>query len=115
MTNTFLLFWCNEGLEGIESLDMDLIHDETFKILRKEENATKYSHSIFELIRIWQLRARFNAQRCYECYKLETKDISKNEICDLFKDNPQQIVNLIRENGILIFGRPAEKSRIIIV
>lgn len=46
------------------------------------------------------LRARFNPQRAYEIYTFNTdKNIDKDALWTIANENPQALVNLIREKG----------------
>ena len=46
------------------------------------------------------LRAKYNSQRHYEIYLFDADNsITEDDIRDLFKTNPQFIVDFIRKNG----------------
>jgi hypothetical protein len=49
------------------------------------------------------MRARFNSQRSYEIYSFNTT-MTENEVRTVFAEDPQPIVDWIRENGNKIFS-----------
>jgi hypothetical protein len=107
----FIIMWCSEGLECIIPIDMNTI------FLEKMENENACSdteHNLNVEINMLMLRARFNTQRYYEIYKLNTVNIDEQHIRNMFDENPQAIVNLIREKGVMIYNdrRYAEKTLI---
>ena len=74
-------------------------------------NGKEMSRTLFML----KLRAGANTQRHYEIYSLKTSgSITKEELEKMFEDEPQSIVNLIREKGVQIYSnRAPAKPRIL--
>jgi hypothetical protein len=51
------------------------------------------------------LRARANPQRNYEIYTVQVEaDVSLKDIRDMFKDSPQDIVDLVRARGHKLYS-----------
>ena len=51
------------------------------------------------------LRARANPQRNYEIYTVQVEpDVSLKDIQDMFKDSPQEIVDIVRAQGHKIYS-----------
>jgi hypothetical protein len=60
------------------------------------------------------LRARYNSQRSYEIYTFEVEgEISKDEMIEMFEDNPQYFAELIREKGNKIYSDYSSKKKVI--
>lgn len=101
-TNDFVIFWNKYGLEYIED------------ITGKRQ---RYTMSLLAgnippdapNINAMEWRARFNPDREYELYALKcSPDITQEYIEQMFDENPQEIVNLIRSHGIRFFGKSME-------
>ena len=57
------------------------------------------------------MRARFNPQRSPEIWSFTTNgSISENELKEIANDNPQQLVDLIRERGTCLYNSPKQKA-----
>lgn len=122
--NTFLVYWCDEGLESIIDITQDLAQanqrerEMLFDIL-KDPDAAKINEPqkrISQLINGMSLRAQFNTQRNYELYCLHTtEDITKDQLEGYFSNEPQSTVDLIRERGTHMFGQGAGKRKQVIV
>ena len=51
------------------------------------------------------LRARANPQRNYEIYTVQVEpDVSLKDIQEMFKDSPQEIVDLVRARGRKLYS-----------
>ena len=61
------------------------------------------------------LRARANPQRNYEIYTVQVEpDVSLTDIQDMFKDSPQDIVDLVRSRGHRLYSdRQYAEDRVI--
>jgi hypothetical protein len=61
------------------------------------------------------LRARANPQRNYEIYTVQVEpDVSLKDIQAMFKDSPQDIVDLVRARGHKIYSdRQYKEDRVI--
>jgi len=66
-------------------------------------------------IQHWQLRARYNTQRCYEIYAIGVDGtITQEDIRDMFETDPQYAADLIRARGEKIYSdRRREKDKIV--
>ena len=60
------------------------------------------------------LRARTNSQRAYEIYEFNST-LGYDELKDAFIDNPQPIVEWIRENGKKVYSDYVKQNRKMIV
>jgi hypothetical protein len=60
------------------------------------------------------LRARANSQRSYEIYEFNST-IEYDELKEAFNDNPQPIVEWIRENGKQVYSDYVKQERKLIV
>lgn len=101
----YLVMWCNEGLECL--LDLTDGEQENILAVLRGETPT-WRNPIQYMI----LRARVNQQRHYEIYVFETA-IPEVSIKEFFKDNPQVIVDAIREVGVQLYSdRKTERDLI---
>lgn len=106
----FLISWCNEGLEGI----FEYTQDEKDTVWAALQSDTKFTPKTATTLHRMKLRARFNQHREYEIYSLTTLDITEEDIRTMFEDQPQFIVDLIRERGRKIHDDRIPKGRKII-
>jgi hypothetical protein len=111
-TNAYLVYWCEEGLESVipitEYEQWD--RDNTFKILNNQEPAR---NPLNQMIQNMLLRARVNSQRHYELYAIDCQDaISKEDIAQMFEDDPQAAADLFRSRGHRLYSDRAGKSRV---
>jgi hypothetical protein len=61
-------------------------------------------------LRALTMRARYNPQRSPEIWSFTTVDaITETELKELARDNPQQLVDLIRERGNCLYNSPKQK------
>ena len=60
------------------------------------------------------LRARTNSQRAYEIYEFNST-LKYKELTEAFNDNPQPIVEWIRENGKKVYSDYLKQDRKMIV
>lgn len=61
------------------------------------------------------LRARFNPQRAYEIYYIGCDGIDEDDMVEMFREDPQYIVDLIRENGVRLFSQKCPENRRVIM
>ena len=122
--NTFLVYWCDEGLESITDITDDMARAnlrerEMIFDLIKDPDATPKNQArqnITSLIHAMSLRGQFNTHRSYELYCLHTvKEITKEQLASYFDNSPQATVDLIREHGTHLFGSGAGKRKQVIV
>jgi len=124
MTNTFIVSWDMAGLEAVIDVTQDLAAGELreqemlFDILKEpdEIHGNEPIRRINSIIQTMTLRARYNPQRHYEIYSIQTVDgIDKQTLEQLFKDDPQSAAELIRDRGAKLYSdRIAKKTQVII-
>jgi len=111
----FLVMWDQYGLECIFSCsEWEKKHDEwskgsIFSILKDQPHPPAPGIPLQHMI----LRAQAN-QRGYEIYTFAAQTgITKGDVADLFKTNPQFIVDFIRKNGSKVLSTRDTKKRVI--
>lgn len=114
----FVFSWNQFGLESAFSFNEifnkndKLEKDAIVGILKSNSSTyvnkiTSSEEIIYQTINELRLRAQVNAQRNYEIYTFRVKkSITLKSLIDMFINTPQEIVNLIREKGIKIYGNP---------
>ena len=113
----FLAMWDQTGLEAlfdlsateakIKNWEKEII----FSILKEEKHGKAPSLPLQQMI----LRAKFNPQRHYEIYSFQAQDgIDEETIRELFRENPQYIVDFIRKNGSKIFSDRQNENEVVI-
>ena len=114
-TNAYLVYWCSEGLESVvpisqyEPIDVE----NTFRILNDQEPVRNPMNSIIQMM---MLRGRMNGQRHYELYAIDCVDgITKEDLEQMFEDNPQAAADLIRNRGVKVFSDRAYENKVKIV
>lgn len=90
------IFNVDEAMEEVNEWDKDRV----WKSL-KDEPVGKRPNPI--PLQMMIMRARFNSQRSYEIYSFSTS-MSEKEVRKIFAEDPQPIVDWIRENGNKIFS-----------
>lgn len=106
-TSDFIIMWDEFGL--------DCIIDITGK--RQQFTMAILSDGIQPDIKelnpmMW--RARMNGHRAYEIYAQKCdSEITEEDIREQFENNPQEIVNMIREKGIKLFSNRRPDSAVI--
>ena len=106
---TFILMWSNEGLESvINATEED--QRKTFNLLANKEDR---SIDIGQTLYYMTLRARFNSQRHYEIYAIDTDgSITKEDFWEMFEERPQYSAELIRERGRKLHSDRAETGKL---
>ena len=103
----FAIMWDCHGLEACERVPDPA--DTTFALLKGVEPPK------FPNIEHWKLRARYNMQRHYEIYIITARPgIDKQDIIDMFENNPQSATDTIRRIGHCYYSDRAEQDRIVI-
>lgn len=111
-TNAYLVYWCDEGLESVVPItEYERIDTEnTFRIL---SNQDPIRNPMYSIIQMMILRGQFNTQRHYELYAIDCdQTIDKEDIEQMFDDDPQAAADLIRSRGVKVFSDRAEKNRV---
>ena len=97
--HTLLLVWDCLGLEyscNLTEYDKDLM----WSALKGEKPKVRIPG-----LDILILRARANPQRNYEIYTVQVEaDVSLKDIREMFKDSPQDIVDLVRARGHKLYS-----------
>jgi hypothetical protein len=116
-TKHYLAVWDCNGLESLHDVDyhMDRYNEwekqKVISILKEERiPASPLGIPLQMLI----LRARANSQRSYEIYEFNST-LKYKEITEAFNDNPQPIVEWIRENGKKVYSDYVKSERKLIV
>lgn len=111
-TNAYLVYWCDEGLEGVVPITEyeQWDRDNSFRILKDEEPVRNPLNTIVQNM---LLRARCNSQRHYELYAIDcVAGIDKQSIEQLFDDDPQAAADLIRVRGQKVYSDRSIKHRV---
>lgn len=112
-TNNFLVVWDMLGLESIFDVNaaMKEIEDwekqQLWSMLKDQRVAKKPNPIPLQML---IMRARSNSQRSYEIYSFNTS-MTENEVRKIFADDPQPIVDWIRENGNKIYSDYTKSDR----
>jgi len=116
-TKHYLAMWDMHGLESLHDVDLHMskyIEWEKQKVVAilKEEQIPNQPLGI--PLQMLILRAKVNSQRAYEIYEFNST-IGYDELKEAFNDNPQPIVEWIRENGKHVYSDYIKQERKIIV
>ena len=116
-TKHYLAMWDSQGLECMFDVDYYMgRYDEWQKqkivAILKEERIPDQPIGI--PLQMLILRARANSQRAYEIYEFNST-LKYKELTEAFNDNPQPIVEWIRENGKKVYSDYVKSDRKMIV
>lgn len=118
----YLLSWDMYGLEALIPLDplMSKVKERDKELLFKritDPDGHHHNEAIAEInrhVNLLMMRARYNSQRHYEIYCIDTTaEITEDYLRDMFKHNPQGTVDLIRERGEEIYSDRETQPRVI--
>ena len=117
MTKHYLAMWDSQGLECLYDVDLHMSkYNEWEKqkvvAILKEERVPDCPQGI--PLQMMILRARANSQRVYEIYEFNST-VKYDELKEAFNDNPQPIVEWIRENGKKVYSDYVKQDRRMIV
>jgi len=109
--------WDMLGLESLHDVDLHMKKYnewEQQKILAilKDQRIPNQPSGI--PLQMMILRARANSQRAYEIYEFNST-IGYDELKEAFNDNPQPIVEWIRENGKKVYSDYVKQDRKMII
>lgn len=112
-----IAMWDNTGLECLINVtkhekELDIWEKKKMISVLKEESLLELKPKI--PLREMIIRARANNQRHYEIYGF-TSTISEKDVRDMFKREPQFIVDWIRENGVKIYSDRVKTKDVVIV
>jgi hypothetical protein len=109
--------WDNQGLECLYDVDLHMNRynewekQKVIAILKEEQIPTLSSGIPLQMM---LLRARVNMQRAYEIYEFNST-MAYDELKEVFNDDPQPIVEWIRENGKKVYSDYVKQNRKMIV
>ena len=109
--------WDNQGLECLYDVDLHMNRYNEWEKLKvvailKEEKIPNNPPAI--PLQMMLLRARVNSQRVYEIYEFNST-MGYKELTEVFNDDPQPVVEWIRENGIKVYSDYVKQDRRMIV
>ena len=106
----FLLVWCTGGLENC----VDITEYERKCLLADIAGTERPVFNNGYVLEAMRLRAMYNTQREYEIYIISVEDITREEIIEMFDEDPQPLVDLIRKRGVKIHSdyRPNKEKLI---
>jgi hypothetical protein len=109
--------WDNQGLECLYDVDLHMNRYNEWEKLKvvailKEEKLPDNPSAI--PLQMMLLRARVNSQRVYEIYEFNST-MGYKELTEVFNDDPQPIVEWIRENGKKVYSDYVKQNRKMIV
>jgi hypothetical protein len=109
--------WDNQGLECLYDVDLHMNRYNEWEKLKfvailKEEKLPDNPPAI--PLQMMLLRARVNSQRVYEIYEFNST-MGYKELTEVFNDDPQSVVEWIRENGKKVYSDYVKQNRKMIV
>ncbi len=116
-TKHYLAMWDMLGLECLYDVDLHMSkYNEWEKqkvvAILKEQRIPDQPAGI--PLQMMLLRAKVNSQRAYEIYEFNST-VDYAELKEAFNDNPQPIVEWIRENGKKVYSDYLKQERKMIV
>jgi len=106
MSHTYVLSWDCTGLEAVVNIS-DIEKEQMWAALsEKEPNPNKgRPNTVNSIVNMIVLRARFNSQRHYEIYCIDTEDnITAEDFRTMFDEDPQHMADLIRKRGRKLYS-----------
>lgn len=104
MSHTYVLSWDCTGLEAVVNIS-DIEKEKMWSVLKESDNEKSRGPSVNSIVNMLMLRARFNTQRHYEIYCIDTDDtITEEDLRSQFDDNPQGMADLIRDRGRQLYS-----------
>jgi hypothetical protein len=111
--NTYIATWCTEGFEHIEDISKYEHWDQEQLVNILASRATQ-RNPMWTLVRNLMLRARFNPQRQYEIYTFNVDShVTAADVDELAQQNPQYLVDWIRQHGRKIYSDKIDKAPVI--
>lgn len=115
--NHYVVMWDMLGLEcifdvGAAKVEIEQWEKETIWSTLKEQQHGKKPNPI--PLQQMILRAKFNSNRSYEIYEFAST-LTENELRKEFSENPQPLVDWIRDNGYKIYSDYVKTTRKMIV
>jgi len=106
MSHTYLLSWDCLGLEACINIS-DIEKETMWDALKDTGNDSHQGRpqSVSSIVGMLQLRARYNNQRFYEIYVVDTDDtVTADNLKSMFDDDPQGSADLIRQRGRVLYS-----------
>lgn len=106
MSHTYVLSWDCNGLEACINIS-DIEKEQMWEALKETtHNPNKgRPNSVASIVQMLTLRARFNTQRHYEIYAIDTDDgITESDLREMFDREPQNSADLIRSRGRRLYS-----------
>ncbi|HET8688695.1 MAG TPA: hypothetical protein VFM18_18930 [Methanosarcina sp.] len=89
------------GLEACINVTDDYDKDTMWKMLQGQDTSGQLNRLVSAIL----LRARANSHRHYEVYTVSVdSSITKEDLIEMFKENPQGMADLVRERGNKIYS-----------
>jgi len=102
MSHTYILSWDQLGLEACINVS-DIEKRKMWAALKNED--TSRDPDVGSIVNALLLRARFNHQRHYEIYAIDTEEsITEQQLKDMFDESPQSSADLIRARGRKLYS-----------
>lgn len=106
MSHTYLLCWDCLGLEAcinISDIDKEIMWASLKDTVDNSHQGRP--QSVSSIVNMLQLRARYNNQRFYEIYVVDTDDtVTADDLKSMFDDDPQGSADLIRLRGRVLYS-----------
>jgi hypothetical protein len=96
----YLACWDEQGLESLTDIteyEHQRLADKLYELVGQEPPRNPLGCLLYAI----RLRARFNGHRAYEAYAFKS-DLSSEQITSMFEDNPQLVVDFLRQKGVKI-------------
>lgn len=116
-TKHYLAMWDMQGLECLFDVDFYMNdynewNKQKVVAILKDDRIPDQPRGI--PLQMMILRAKYNSQRAYEIYEFNST-LKYKELTEAFNDNPQPIVEWIRENGKQVYSDYVKQERKMIV
>lgn len=109
MSHTYVLSWDCYGLEACINVS-DIEKRITWDALTDNESQGR-DPSVGSIVNSLMLRARFNHQRHYEIYAIDTEDdVTDENLRAMFESDPQGSADLIRTRGRELYSDRASHN-----
>lgn len=113
MSHTYLLSWDCLGLEACINIS-DVDKERMWSTLKGDESAGRQA-TVNSIVNMIMLRARYNNQRHYEIYLIETDNsITREDLVQMFEDSPQSSADLIRSRGTKLYSDRYDQTSAVI-
>lgn len=111
MSHTFVLSWDHLGLEACINIS-DIEKRKVWNVLADIKDPGR-DHDVSSIVNMLTLRARYNSQRHYEIYAIDTDDsIDEAALREMFENDPQSSAELIRARGRKLYSDRLKEDQI---